>query len=253
MGRTIVTSAVLLMTLSVAGTAAVVAQDNGSLATPGASAEVMSLPLQRGPLEAGTYGDDSVGAQVMFELPDGWFLVEKPIEGIGFVVSPGDSSETIAVTRFDGDVHAEPCFAPDEPLEGDSLTLAAEMWLLQPENRATVPATVEGFWEHLTTNPHLVIEEPAEVQVGGHTGLQGKVTAAIVGECSPPDVFLWDPPEFPVWLLPDSAQAVYTALDVAGAVIVIAAESTDAHALATLVEQAAPMIETLAITPLGES
>jgi hypothetical protein len=248
-----VISAVLLITLSIEGTAVVVAQDEAP-APSGSPTEALSLPQQgRSRLDAGTYSDDSVGAHVVFVVPEGWLLVEAPIEGIGFVMSPGDSSQTIAVTRFDGDVHTEPCFAPDEPMTGDSLTLAAEMWLLQTENRATVPATVEGFWDHLRANPHLVIGEPADVQVGGHTGLHGSVTAAIVGDCSPPDVFLWDPPEFPVWFLPDSAHAEYMALDVAGAVIVIAAEATDADALATLLDQTAPMIETLTITPLVES
>lgn len=92
--------------------------------------------------------------------------------------------------------------------------------------------------------------ELEEVTIGGFGGLQADVSTDVPEECAPRETVLWVDPTHGAWVLRNGAQARYTALDVAGTLVVVAAESAPglsdhvAH-----LELDASVLDTLTITP----
>ena len=252
MHRTIPTTLGLLVTLTVAGTTVVLAQDQDPTQEPTPSP--MAIPAQ-GSLEPGTYASTALGPDVAFTIDTGdWAVAGRPIDGLGFGLGlSGPGGQFLDFTRFEGDVYAQPCFVPDEQLEGDSGVVAAERWLADPVNQAITEATAQGLWEHLEANPYLAVGEPAEVQIGGFTGLQFDLLATVPEECFDRDTQLWEQAGS-AWFLSDSDQARVIALDMAGGALLITAESSaasgDYHE--AFLERADALLKTVTITPDSE-
>lgn len=229
------------------GIATVTAQE----ADPGSAAQhsgdVRRLPMG-GPLEAGTYASSAVGPEMTFSVDDGWAVVRSP--GPGFVIGHRSGGHALGFTPFGGTVMAEPCFAPERSMDPHEVSGAETAWLVDPANQTTVDASVEGFWSHLAANPYLTVGEPAEVEIGGFSGIQASVSASVADDCSPRHTVLWYVPTREAWILRDGAMARYTALDVAGTVVIVAAESAPGlsdHEARLEADDA--VLETLTITP----
>jgi hypothetical protein len=177
-------------------------------------------------LEAGTYSSTAVGPGITFSVDEGWAVARAPVRDVGFDLAAKAGGHILGFTHFDGDVFVEDCYVPDEPMDDlYDAERAMGSWLADPENQTTVDATVEGFWEHLGANPHLQIGDLTEVRISGFSGLQADLTATVAEDCFPRETNLWHLPAFGTWMLKDGAQARYTALDVDGTLVIVAAES----------------------------
>jgi hypothetical protein len=222
--------------------------DPSEAATSGS--DVQPLP-GRGPLEAGSYYSTAVGPQMTFSVGDGWAVGNLSAPGLGFSIGPRSGGHLLTLTRFDGTVMIEPCFTPERSMDLFEAQGAESAWLADPANQTAVDASVQGFWDHLAANPYLTVGDLVEVDIGGLSGLQADVTATVAEEdCFPRHTVLWNVPAFEAWILQDEAQARYTALEVDGTVVIVAAESapglSDHEAQ---LERDDAMLETLAITP----
>jgi len=102
---------------------------------------------------------------------------------------------------------------------------------VQPENLVAVPATSDGFWEHMRANPNLDVGEPAPVRMAGYDGQQATVIANIADGCFEEATFLWYSPIAGAWELSGGHEARFTALDAEDGVYLIAVETTEPGAL----------------------
>lgn len=221
-----------------------------ALSVPGSSSalgQVAETPLpatpleglERGPLAAGTYTDDSLGPIVTFSVEEGWDLSGPPIEEVGFDLMYGDSGPAaISVVAFDGIVFAEPCVT-----DGDVEAYFADT--------VTLDATPEAFMQRLAENPFLTTSEPVSVTVGGADGLQVDLTSAIGAECDPPVTFLWELPLVSEFHLNDGESARVIALDVGGEVVVVFIEAFPGVDYPPFLEAAMSVVESMELSPAG--
>ena len=175
------------------GTHVVVAHDAEAAADATSSEEAMPLP-DGGLLQPGTYLVPEYDPAMELTVADGWNVVGLyGLDGHGFDLGWGGTGRQILRLGlfFDGKVHTQPCYVPDEQLEGDLADIETFAWLVQPDNLTTTDATVEGFWAHLDADPYLEIDQLVEVQVSGFEGLQAGVRASVPEECVGQDTFLW--------------------------------------------------------------
>jgi hypothetical protein len=173
-------------------------------ATTGISAVAIPLGQQTGPLEPGTYVDDTIGVDVRFTVGEGWEVSGEPIEEVGTELSfPGvQGAATVTITRYTGEAFAEPCFTGED----------VQAYL---EDTITTDVSAQAFIEQLSANPFLTVEEPTEVEVGGVPGLQADLTVSIPAEECPDQVtYLWPLPEVQEFHLVDGESARIVALDV---------------------------------------
>lgn len=223
-----------LLALSLPGSASVLAQD---AETPPPATPLEGM--ERGPLAAGTYADDSLGPIVTFSVEEGWDLSGPPIEEVGFDLMYGDSGPAaISVVRFDGIVFGEPCLT-----DGDVETYIVDT--------LTLDTTPEAFMQRLAENPFLTTSEPVSVIVGGAPGLQVDLTSAIGAECDPPVTFLWELPVVGEFHLNDGESARVIALDVGGDVVVVFIEAFPGVDYPPFLEAAMSVVETMDLTPAG--
>ena len=236
---TIGISAILLLTMA----SAVVAQEESS-ATPEAdgspsplSDEVMRLGSEVGPLEPGTYADDSLGPEVRFSVAEGWEMTGEPIEEVGVQLGQeGVEAAALTITRFPGTVFAEPCVRDED---FDAYFADTQM----------SEASAQGFIDRLAANPFLTVEEPTEIELGGWPGLQVDLTSSIPeADCQPPVTFLWELPVVGEFHLVDRESARAIALDVGEDVIIIFVEANPGVDWPAFLEASMPLLESLSIT-----
>lgn len=216
----------LLSVLLLLGATATMAQDQDpSEAGPQQSD---ARPVPRDGALAGTYASTVLGPAMTFSVDDGWAVAYPPVDGLGFAIAPRGGGHILGFVPFAGTVMADPCFKPERSMDLSEAQGAEGAWLTDPANRLTLDPTIEGFWNHLASNPYLTVSEPVDVRVGGFSGLQADISAAVSEECFPRHTVLWHEPTAGLrgaWIMNDGSEARYTAVDVAGTVVVIAAES----------------------------
>lgn len=204
------------------GAATVAAQDPSE--APVNESDIRPIP-GGGLLEAGTYTSSAVGPGTTFSVSDGWAVVYPAVGGQGFAIGPTSGGHLLGLIPFDGTVTDEPCFTTERMMDLHEAEGAMSAWLADSANLMTVDVSIEGFWSHLEANPYLTIGELEEVEIGGFSGLQADISTTVAEECFPRETILWVEPTHGAWILKDGAEARYAVLDVAGTVVVIAAES----------------------------
>ena len=236
---TIGISAILLLAM-----ASTVAAQEESSATPEAdgspsplSDEVMRLGNEVGPLEPGTYADDSLGPEVRFSVGAGWEMSGEPIDDVGVQLGQqGIEAAAVTITRFPGTVFAEPC-VQDEDFDA---------YFADTQD---IEASAQGFVDHLAANPFLALEEPTAIELGGWSGLQVDLTSSIPeADCQPPVTFLWELPVVGEFHLVDQESARAIALDVGEDVVVIFIEANPGVDWPAFLEASMPLVESVSIT-----
>ena len=236
---TIGTSAILLLTMA----SAVAAQEESS-ATPEAdgspsalSDEVMRLGSEVGPLEPGTYADNSLGPEVRFSVGAGWEMSGEPIDDVGVQLGrAGDRGGR-------GDHHPL-------PRNGLRRTVCPERGLRRllrghPESR--------GKRSGLRRSPR---GQPVPRGRGAHgdrarrlVGAPGRPHLEHPGaDCQPPVTFLWELPVVGEFHLVDQESARAIALDVGEDVVVIFIEANPGVDWPAFLEASMPLVESVSIT-----
>jgi hypothetical protein len=188
------------------------------------------LPEAGTALEAGRYATSLVGPTIDFHVDDGW-LQGPSGGGPIFTLERADEPGTVlSVTRFDGEVFLDSC---------DSTSLT------------TVEASVPRLLEVIAGNPFLNASSPTAIEVDGHEGLSMDVATPAYEECDLPWLLLWALPmdEGGEFVQVADQQARFIAVDVEGAVIVIAIESFPGVPFGGLLEASLELVDSMRITP----
>ncbi len=218
----------VVLTGAIAAPVAAQSPDASSPPAPGASmpAGVQPFP-SAGELPPGTYTSDAAGVAFTFTVDETWPDAGE-LEEVGLYLAQADGSG-LSMTTFPGQVFTDPC--GPEPVEDREVS-------------------ARSLIDFLATHPALtVLAEPTAVELGGVTGWQVDLGAALPASCTEgPRIWLWALPIVGDFHFVDGERARVVALDVGDRVAVIVAEALPGADPDTLLADAARIIGTLTVS-----